>query len=119
MVANGQCKEFNFMDLREEILKILNSEVSELKEGSDGDYQQVKAIDECDFNDVSERLIKLFSLHRVSISSPLHKLHNWCEHEGYKEGVELLVRGDNMKPIIVDCNSKTSVNEFKDHIDEC
>jgi len=54
------------MDLREEILKILNSEVSELKEGSDGDYQQVKAIDECDFNDVSERLIKLFSLHRVS-----------------------------------------------------
>jgi len=53
------------MDLREEILKILNSEVSELKEGSDGDYQQVKAIDECDFHDVTGRLIKLFSLHRV------------------------------------------------------
>ena len=65
LFANDHCIEFNFMDLREEILKILNSEVSDLKEGSDGSYEQVKAIDQCDFNDVAERLIKLFSIQPV------------------------------------------------------
>jgi len=59
------------------------------------------------------------SISPVSVSSPLDKLHDWCGNEGYKVGVELLVKADNMKPIIVDCNSRTSVSEFKEYIDEC
>jgi hypothetical protein len=69
-----------------------------------------------------EYLVKLANnteiIGNVSVSSPLDELHKWCENEGWKEGVELLVRSENMKPIIVDCNSKTSVSEFKNHIDE-
>ncbi len=50
--------------------------------------------------------------------SPLEKLHDWCEKEGNKEDVELVVRSVNMNPIIVDCSSRSSVSEFKDHITE-
>ena len=44
-----------------QILKILNEYKSEVKHGSDGDYDTFFAIDEDDFNEVTNDIMSLFN----------------------------------------------------------
>jgi hypothetical protein len=65
---------------------------------------------------LENRLILNADLPIVSDSLPLNKLYQWCKEEGYKISAELTVRADNIKPVIVECDSISSVEDFAEHI---
>jgi hypothetical protein len=70
-----------------------------------------------DIVEAAEKVVKNNAdLPIVSGSLPLDKLYQWCKEEGYKVSAELTVRADNIKPVIVKCDSISSVEDFAEHI---
>ena len=66
--------------------------------------------------EIEQLFLKLLPIHDVSVSLPLDKLYHWCKEEGFKVSAEITVRADNIRPIIVECDSISSVEEFAEHI---
>jgi len=66
--------------------------------------------------DNNEATIDILALFDVGGSLPLDKLYQWCKEEGYKVCAQLTVRADNIRPVIVECDSISSVEDFAEHI---
>ena len=73
-------------------------------------------LDLSDMVEEAKAVVKNCSIPLVSGSLPLDKLYQWCKEEGYKVSAELTVIADNIKPVIVECDSISSVEDFAEHI---
>ena len=64
--TNVECKECNFMDLKEQIIKFLNEETEQYRCTESGDCRAISNDNKEDTEYLADELIKLFSLHIVS-----------------------------------------------------